>query len=52
MPAYYEQHELKQRTESMTSLEEIFRGATDSIEPVNQKINGQLTWKQIEFLFI
>lgn len=52
IPAYYVQHELKQRTETMVNLEEIFRGATDSIAPMNQKVNGQSTWKQMECLFI
>lgn len=49
MPVYYMQHEPKQRTETMTSLEEIFRGATDNIAAVNHKINAG---KQMECLFI
>lgn len=43
MPAYYVHHELKQKTEAMTSLEEVFRGTTDSIASMNQKINNQST---------
>lgn len=50
MPAYYMHRELKQKTETMTSLEEIFRGTTDSIASMNQKINDQSTWKEMECL--
>lgn len=50
MPAYYVHHELKQKTEAMTSLEEVFRGTTDSIASMNQKINNQSTWKEMECL--
>lgn len=52
MPAYYMHHELEdmQKTETMNTLEENFRGTTDSTASMNQKINDQSTWKEMECL--